>query len=85
MRTNVISDFKTVEGNPTGGESKLPDSTTIKWQEGIVEGQQNGAFIEDVITAAISLPTLGLLPHNLYCCCSGRLLFPVLRVRHPSR
>jgi|SRR5690606_15627204 len=39
--------------NPTGGVSELVNST-INWQNGIVEdGVQNGAFVEDVIQAAV--------------------------------
>ncbi len=63
--TLVQSEFTTNEaGNPTGGftEMKLaePDkdggekyAIFVRWQNGIVQdGQQNGAFVEDVIEAA---------------------------------
>lgn len=50
---NVTSEFNEGE-NPTGGQTTLGGGSTIDWQNGVVEGgEQNGAFIEDVITAAI--------------------------------
>jgi len=61
----VKSEFTTDEaGNPTGGITEMqlaePDldggtryALFIRWQDGIVQnGQQNGAFVEDVIEAA---------------------------------
>jgi len=51
----VESEFNEVPegGNPTGGKTTLANSV-INWQDGIlVDGLKNGAFVEDVITAAI--------------------------------
>ena len=61
----VVSEFTTDEhDHPTGGftEMKLAEPDTdggekyaiyIRWQNGIIQnGQQNGAFVEDVIEAA---------------------------------
>lgn len=57
MRSKINSKFielVTSDSNPTGGETTLPDGTVINWQNGVVEGgKQNGAFVEDVITATI--------------------------------
>tara|TARA_R110000782_G_scaffold258818_1_gene348922 strand:+ start:194 stop:517 length:324 start_codon:yes stop_codon:yes gene_type:complete len=56
MRSNIKSEFNeltTADSNPTGGKTTLPDGTVINWQDGIKNNGQNGAFIEDVITAAI--------------------------------
>ena len=40
-------------GNPTGGQTVLTNSL-INWQDGLlVDGLKNGAFVEDVIIAAI--------------------------------
>lgn len=53
MRSKIDSKFNDGE-NPTGGQTKLAGDSVINWQNGVVEGgQQNGAFVEDVITAAI--------------------------------
>lgn len=50
---NVKSQFKTDENNnPTGGNT-TSIGISIEWQDGIKNNGQNGAFIEDVITAAI--------------------------------
>lgn len=52
---NVQSIFNEVPdgGNPTGGQTILANSY-INWQDGLlVDGLKNGAFVEDVITAAI--------------------------------
>lgn len=51
----IISAFNEVPegGNPTGGVTYLVNSV-INWQDGIIDGKQNGAFVEDVITAAIT-------------------------------
>lgn len=53
-RTPVQSDFLLDgRGNPSGGKSGGV-GITIEWQAGIVsEGGHNGAFLEDVIEAAI--------------------------------
>lgn len=62
----VVSQFTTdQDGNPTGGHTFLhakekggdadyyQPAIAIRWQEGPVEeGEQNGAFVEDVIEAA---------------------------------
>ena len=58
----VRSEFTTDEnGNPTGGFTEMKTTVDegeqyaifIRWQNGIIqEGQQNGAFVEDVIEAA---------------------------------
>lgn len=51
----VVSVFNEVPegGNPTGGFTDMAN-TRINWQDGIlVDGLKNGAFVEDVITAAI--------------------------------
>lgn len=51
----VESEFNEVPegGNPTGGKTQFANSV-INWQDGIiVDGLKNGAFVEDVITAAI--------------------------------
>lgn len=54
---NIKSKFNDIEqndGNPTGGQTNIPGGTAIVWQDGIIEnGEQNGAFVEDVITAVI--------------------------------
>lgn len=49
----VVSDFLTdAQGNPTGGQTVIPFGL-INWQNGIIEdGEQNGAFVEDVLEAA---------------------------------
>lgn len=50
---NVNSIFNEAAENPTGGYTTLPGGN-ITWQNGVIgENGQNGAFIEDVITAAI--------------------------------
>lgn len=50
---DVKSQFKTDEdNNPTGGET-TSTGLQINWQDGIIAGGRNGAFVEDVITAAI--------------------------------
>jgi hypothetical protein len=50
---DVKSQFKTDENNnPTGG-STTGIGMSIEWQDGIKNNGQNGAFVEDVITAAI--------------------------------
>ena len=59
----VESDFSVDRaGNPTGGHTRMSvdagemmskDAIVIDWQDGPVEdGEQNGAFVEDVIEAA---------------------------------
>jgi hypothetical protein len=39
-------------GNPAGG-STMMRGIAIMWQNGLVVGEPNGAFVEDVIAAAI--------------------------------
>ena len=55
MRSPVESSFHTDEdGNPAGGHTTAR-GIQIGWQNGIVsKNSHNGAFIEDVIEAAIS-------------------------------
>lgn len=60
--TLVKSDFTTdQDGNPTGGQTlmEVPGNGSemkcvmhVNWQDGPVDGEQNGAFVEDVIEAA---------------------------------
>ena len=55
VEQGVLSVFNEVPegGNPTGGQTIMANSV-INWQDGIlVDGVKNGAFVEDVITAAI--------------------------------
>lgn len=55
VEQGVLSVFNEVPegGNPTGGQTIMANSI-INWQDGIlVDGVKNGAFVEDVITAAI--------------------------------
>jgi len=53
MRSKQVTSQFNAGENPTGGTTNLPDGSIIKWQDGIKVDGQNGAFIEDVITAAI--------------------------------
>lgn len=47
------NEFKSVDGNPMGGTTESI-GLSIQWQEGPVQdNQQNGAFVTDVIQAAI--------------------------------
>lgn len=52
---SAFSQFHTdKDGNPTGGHTIFPGGSTLFWQDGRLKGEeQNGAFVEDVIKAAI--------------------------------
>lgn len=58
MRSEIVEDHRTDEaGRPAGGETNAR-GVAIRWQDGplAVNGQRrepNGAFVEDVIAAAI--------------------------------
>lgn len=87
--TNLVhSEFKTdEEGNPTGGWSDLllmqPDGRVrqvllIEYQDGIVgDDGQTGAFVEDVIEAAVK--RLTFFEESKFACVENRVALTHLR------